>query len=142
MAHPTGLSSVLLILGTGALTASVTLSVLVVFPQLRARKTRQEYPSNFIYFGHLRHWVPTELENRLAADPIPLAQLSLQLVNTSKIAWRKHVWLQWSLSLFIAGVLALATALVAERVDAHVATNEPSPSPSITHIMNNASLEH
>lgn len=107
-----GWIAALVLAGTIALVISVTLSVLVVFPQLRGRRSRKEYQNNFVYFGHLRHWRPVELQKRLAANPVRLDQLSRQLVNMSKIVWRKHVWLQWSLALFIGGVLLIGGALV------------------------------
>lgn len=94
-------------IGIACLVVGVFLAVLVVMPQLRSRASAREYQDNFIYFGHLRHWDPDTLSQRLVDDPVGLDQLSRQLVNMSRILWRKHIWLQWSLSAFMAG-MALA----------------------------------
>ncbi|WP_420807801.1 Pycsar system effector family protein [Antribacter gilvus] len=107
-----GWVALLLRIGIVALLLSTTLSVLVVFPQLRGRATRKEYPENVIYFGHLRHWDPVALENRLSTPVADLGQLSRQLVNMSRIVWRKHIWLQWSLALFVVGVALFGASLI------------------------------
>jgi hypothetical protein len=127
LADSSGWTSALLLGGVCVLLLSVALSILVVFPQLRGRKSRREHAQNFVYFGHLRHWNPTDLEARLAATPVRLAQLSRQLVHMSRIAWRKHVWLQWSLSLLMAGLLLVGAALVTSRTSAPPTPNHDLP---------------
>lgn len=119
-------------LGAGVLliAASVVLSVLVVFPQLRGRATRREYSNDVVYFGHLRLWEPQRLAARLAEDSGELDVLSRQLVRMSKIAWRKHVWLQWSLALFVAGVLAVGGSFLSDRAASPLTHDEPAPSSS------------
>lgn len=83
--------------GVGLLLFSVGASLAVVFPQLRRWRSRRDWRENTIYFGHLRHWDPSELAGRLG-EPFPEAEeLARQLVAMAKIAWRKHAWLQWSL---------------------------------------------
>ncbi|MFG6294122.1 Pycsar system effector family protein [Streptomyces rochei] len=95
------------------LTAAV-LAILVVAPRLRAKKKLEaESSENFIFFGHLQFWEPTALAQKLQEqDMLPV--LTNQLVNMSKIAWRKHRFVQLSFLLagiggvlvFIAGVIA------------------------------------
>lgn len=122
------LASVLFSLGSFTLAASVVLSVLVIFPQLRGRKSKLEAPNHFIYFGHLRHWEPAALEERLRGDKVGLTQLATQLVNMSQIVWRKHRWLQWSLAMFVAGVVLISGALLVPRSEPHSdATVSPVP---------------
>lgn len=101
-----------LYLGLASIFASVVLSILVVLPQLRAKHTKSEYKQNRIYFGHLRHWEDDDLAKSLKEEEHEIDQLARQLVNTSKIIWRKHVWLQWSLYAFLAGVLLLGLVIV------------------------------
>jgi hypothetical protein len=89
------------------LLASIMLSLLVVMPQLNRRQSKREWRSNTIYFGHLRHWAPDDLAKRLGDTETHPDQLARQLVAMSKIAWRKHLWLQTSLALLVAGVTLL-----------------------------------
>ena len=98
--------------GLACLTASVGLAVLVVMPQLRRRHLRAEYRSNAVYFGHLRLWQPIELAAHLRHTDHELDVLARQLVDMSKIVWRKHVWLQWSLVCLLAGVVLVAATYV------------------------------
>ena len=82
---------------------SIVLSLAVIFPQIARLKSRRNWKSNMIFFGHLRHWQPTELAEALRKGPFEEEQLARQLVEMSKVAWRKHAWLQWSLFGFLAG---------------------------------------
>ena len=94
------------------LAASVMASLAVVMPQLSRWKAKRNWPSNMIYFGHLRRWDPDRLAEALSSEIPATAQLARQLVEMSKIAWRKHAWLQWSLVLlFIAPVLLVVAGL-------------------------------
>ncbi|MFF9101946.1 Pycsar system effector family protein [Streptomyces rubrogriseus] len=90
------------------------LAIFVVTPRLRSReKLKEEFAENFIYFGHLQFWQPEALTRTLQDQDI-LPILSAQLVNMSKIAWRKHRFVQLSFLLaglggalvFIAGIIA------------------------------------
>jgi hypothetical protein len=92
------------------LIASVLLSLAVVWPQLGRWKARQNWSSNMIYFGHLRRWDPDKLAAELADGKPTVPQLALQLVTMSKINWRKHAWLQWSLLCLVVGSGLLAWA--------------------------------
>lgn len=95
--------------GVGLLAASVVLSVLVVMPRTRNKNIPVEWPSNFIYFGHLQHWSPEPLEQALRTlDPLPM--LSRQLVVMSRIACVKHRRVQESLALAVGGAFLVAIA--------------------------------
>lgn len=98
-------------IGLAVLFGSMLASLAVVMPQLSRRRARRTWQTNMIYFGHLRHWDPEQLANELIAGNIPsAAQLARQLIEMSRIAWRKHVWLQWSLILLIVASLLLVAA--------------------------------
>lgn len=94
--------------GFALLCASVALAILVIFPRLRARKARRNWSNNAIYFGHLRFWNPSDLASFLKAGELSEIQLATQLVTMSKIAWWKHVALQWSLIALVLGCFSLA----------------------------------
>lgn len=74
----------------------VLLAALVVAPRLNARSVKKSWKSNFIYFGHIRHWPLVDL--RSALDGLDrtkeLDLLAAQLSAMSKIAWLKHRILQ------------------------------------------------
>jgi hypothetical protein len=90
--------------------ASVLASLAVVMPQLSRRKARRNWSTNTIYFGHLRRWDPNKLAQALSSGTLTTDQLARQLVEMSKIAWRKHAWLQWSLGFLLFGVALLVWA--------------------------------
>lgn len=83
------------------------LAVTVVAPRLRGRKAKAESATNFIYFGHARHWNPSDLECALRTSDM-LPQLSRQISAMAKISWKKHVRVQWSFWLATLGGLLLA----------------------------------
>jgi Family of unknown function (DUF5706) len=90
----------------------IAMAGLVVFPYLDRRKARIHWRSGVIYFGHLRRWQPSELADYLFAlsTRTQLDILSRQLITTSKIAWIKHVRLQWSMPGAALGTLLFAIA--------------------------------
>ncbi len=90
------------LLGLGALCAAS-----VVSPRLRSRAMKRESAENFIYFGHIKDWEPAALATALRQDDV-LAVLSRQLVAMSRIAWRKHRQVQWSLISGVTGALIVA----------------------------------
>ncbi|MEQ1699264.1 MAG: Pycsar system effector family protein [Ilumatobacteraceae bacterium] len=104
--HLHGMALVLYWVGLGLLILGLVMCVWVVRPRLRTAKVKTESTNNFIYFGHVKHWDPTALENAFYKQDM-LAMLSRQLVATSKIAWEKHLMLRWSVHLTAAGVLTL-----------------------------------
>jgi Pycsar effector protein len=93
------------------LAAGIVLAALAVAPSLNVRsKLKVTAKDNYVYFGHLRHWNPNRLPAKLAEDPLPV--LSRQLVVMSKIAWRKHVLIVWSMIIAGAGALAATFAVL------------------------------
>ena len=97
-----------LLLGAAALSA-----IDAVVPRTRTAAIDAEWPRNYVYFGHLRHWQPEELAERLANKPDDLLPvLCRQLVNMSKIAWLKHRRVQLSLTLAAVGVTSIALAAI------------------------------
>ncbi|WP_368067388.1 Pycsar system effector family protein [Streptomyces sp. VNUA116] len=93
-----------LFLAGGAACAAVTVS-----PNLRKERRGANADDDFLFFGHLRSWAPTELETALR-DKDPLPALSRQLVVMSEVAWTKHRWVQWSFVLAAAGAITLGLA--------------------------------
>jgi hypothetical protein len=99
-------------LGVALLAVGVFCAAMVVRPDLRCGRQPQVEADEFVFFGHLRHWRPGELESRLRkGDALP--ELSRQLVILSALAWRKHQWVNWSFTLGTVGcvVVGLAAAL-------------------------------
>ncbi len=92
------------------LAASVLASLGVVMPQLSRRKARRNWSENMIYFGHLRRWDASKLAQALSSENPTTDQLARQLVEMSKITWRKHAWLQWSLWFLFLGSALLVWA--------------------------------
>ncbi|PZT70993.1 hypothetical protein DN402_00705 [Streptomyces sp. SW4] len=82
-----------------------------ISPNLRKARRGPGRDDDFLYFGHVRHFEPAELEEVLR-DRDPLPPLSRQLVVMSEIAWVKHRRVQWSLMLAVAGCTAFALATV------------------------------
>lgn len=68
---------------------------------------------HLIYFGHLRHWEPKDLQGRLekltSADE--LEQLSRQLVEMSKLNWAKHRWLQAAMVLALFSIVLISISI-------------------------------
>ncbi|MCX4822180.1 DUF5706 domain-containing protein [Streptomyces sp. NBC_01142] len=99
----------LLATGTSLIGLAILLAMLVVAPRMKGSQARRLSPSDFIYFGHVRHWDPERLVETLReADPLPA--LSRQLVVISKVAWRKHRCMQLSLLAAAAGTVFIALA--------------------------------
>ena len=96
--------------GLGLLALSVLWSLAVVWPQLGRCEAKRNWSSNMIYFGHLRRWDADKLGAVLAEGTPTLPQLARQLVTMSKINWRKHAWLQYSLFCLVVGSAMLGWA--------------------------------
>jgi hypothetical protein len=105
------LQNTLFALAALALSVGAILAASVVAPRLRPRGLRQGARSNYIYFGHARHWSPDELTNSLRVED-PLPQLSRQIVVMAQISWTKHIRVGWSIWLGVAGGLLLLVAAV------------------------------
>lgn len=109
-----GITRAAFVLGLVAVFASVVLAVLVVAPHLNRKRNLTTWRTGITYFGHLVHWDPTDLRDRLATlKPDALSMLSEQCVLLSRIAWRKHVLLQQSLVTFVIGACLLTIAALA-----------------------------
>ena len=95
--------------GIGFLALGTLLAGAAIFPQLSRWKARREWKTGIVYFGHLRRWQSETLLRRyenLEAET-PLASLTKQHVIMAKIAWRKHVALQYSMLASLLGVALL-----------------------------------
>ncbi len=107
-ANPGAVGAWVFRVGLALLMLAIGLSLLVVLPQLNRRRSTKEWAQNSIYFGHLRHWEPDQLAKALPNQAAHQGdQLARQMVAMSRIAWRKHSWLQGSL-----GALAAAVGLL------------------------------
>lgn len=94
--------------GVGALAIAALCAVVAVVPRIRFWGTLSEWPSNVVYFGHLRHWSdPADLARAWERLDV-LEMLARQQIAMSKIAWNKHKYVQFSL-----GFAVLGSALVA-----------------------------
>jgi Family of unknown function (DUF5706) len=97
-------------IGAGVLVFAAFAAVTVVLPREGARQAGPPGLDDYLFYGHLRLWVPQDLAERLAhADPLPA--LATQLVAMSDIAWVKHRRVRQSLILAMAGVALLALAV-------------------------------
>lgn len=110
-----GLQLATAISAVSALVAAVACALWVVFPRLERIRTPGAAPDGLIYFGHLRARSEADIANALAgmSPTEERAQLARQLRITGDIAWRKHSWLQRSLTLFVVGSALLVLAFVA-----------------------------
>lgn len=107
LAHLTGSRLLVERTGLGSIGLGVFLAALVVAPRLNRHASKKDWQSNFVYFGHLRHWKPVDLKGRLKDLSLDqeLEVLSAQLVATSEIAWSKHSKLQSGMWLLLGGVV-------------------------------------
>lgn len=95
--------------GVAALGLALLFSASAVIPRTRWRALKEEWSSNFVFFGHLRYWSQDELVRALSdADPMPA--MAQQLVAMSRIAWWKHVAVQVSIVLAFVGAAAFVLA--------------------------------
>jgi hypothetical protein len=91
------------------LLGAIVLGILAVLPALGSRRRlRRQHGSNLVYFGHLRWWSPDDLAGKLEAVSRQDAtrMLAEQLVRLSRLSWRKHRLLQWSVLLSGAAFVA------------------------------------
>lgn len=101
--------------GVGVLVTALLVVMTVVAPRLRSFRSRHEWRTNYVYFGHLRRWEPQDLERALTRrDHLPVVTRNVVLM--SKIAWRKHRRLQLSLWLAVLGAAFVGLSSVIERV--------------------------
>jgi hypothetical protein len=99
-------------LGFVLLGAAILGATAAVFPQLASRRVGKDWQHRYIYFGHLRHWMAGALAIRLrsASDEELRDVLANELVAMAKIAWRKHLFLQWAIGLGVAAAGAFLLA--------------------------------
>ncbi|WP_298585143.1 Pycsar system effector family protein [uncultured Kocuria sp.] len=87
-----------------------------VAPSLRWWALNDEWDDNYIYFGHVRHWHAENLSMVLGSGDITPV-LSRQIIQMSRIAWKKHLKVGFSLWLAGAGVLSLIVAAIAAGME-------------------------
>lgn len=102
----TALSRWIVGVGLLLLLVSVILSMLVLMPRIKLREPKSKN-RGYLYFGHLRHWDKGTLSATLARNQVSDGQIADQVITMSQIAWRKHVLLQWSLYLLLAGIVVI-----------------------------------
>jgi hypothetical protein len=98
--------------GVSFLIGAILCAGAAVFPQLNRRNARRTWQHNYVYFGHLRRWQPKDLITAVQTDGTEREHfvVSTQIIALSKIVWRKHVFLQWSMSLALLGAVCVGTA--------------------------------
>ncbi|MPQ96869.1 hypothetical protein GB931_02815 [Modestobacter sp. I12A-02628] len=104
-----GAALILFWFGVASIVLGVVAVAMVVKPRVRRRDVAQEWHDNYIFFGHLKSWSPAELGEALSEKPV-LPVLARQLVNMSKIAWRKHLLVEVSLLCAAVGTVLVALA--------------------------------
>jgi hypothetical protein len=116
----TGLHLDVAIAALVTLAGAVASALWVVFPRLGSRKQHAEDGGDdIIYFGHLRHHMADDIVGilkRLTPED-ERRQLARQLHIIGEVAWRKHVWLRWSIALLAIGSILFALSLVAFDVE-------------------------
>jgi hypothetical protein len=99
--------------GISALILAMVAAGFAVFPMLGSvRRQYAQHRTHVVYFGHLRHWEPADLQRRLQ-DLRPEDQfesLADQLVRAGRMNWAKYRLIQVSLVLALVGVLAVSAA--------------------------------
>lgn len=95
-------------LGSGLflLLLSVVLSTLVLLPRIKLKEPKPDQ-RGYLYFGHLRHWDKDTLSATLVRNKVNDGEIASQVIKMSQIAWWKHVLLQWSLYLLLAGIFVI-----------------------------------
>lgn len=106
-----GISLALLWAGAVLLACGACCAAAAVSPNLRKERRGPQPDDDVLFFGHLRHWDPSELEAALKNKDL-LPNLSRQIVVMSEIAWTKHRRVQWSFALAAAGSAALGLAAI------------------------------
>nr|WP_240955684.1 Pycsar system effector family protein [Streptomyces thermoviolaceus] len=94
--------------GVALLAVSVVLAVLAVLPRHdREGHRRPAHRDDFVFYGHIRHLTPAELEESLREhDPLPA--LSRQIVAMSRILWIKQRLVRQSLLVAVGGGALIA----------------------------------
>ncbi|WP_284984448.1 Pycsar system effector family protein [Arthrobacter sp. efr-133-TYG-118] len=108
----TGITPVFYWLGLLSLVAGAFFALVVVRPRLKATGLQKASSENYIYFGHAQYWESDELDAALRKGDI-LPVITRQIVVMADIAWQKHRWVQWSMTLGgVGGALLVACGLI------------------------------
>jgi pycsar effector protein len=106
-----GWSLILYWCGIALILLAMLSAAATIVPRLDRRQIEKTWRENFTYFGHLRRWDSKELAERLRRiGTADLDAISVNLITMSKIAWRKHEFLQASIALLVAAILLLVIA--------------------------------
>lgn len=89
--------------GVVALVVAAVCAVAAVIPRVRFWATLSEWETNVIFFGHVRHWSDSAALAAALEQRDMLDVLARQHIAMSKIAWSKHLWVQFSLALAVLG---------------------------------------
>ncbi|MCC3653384.1 DUF5706 domain-containing protein [Streptomyces sp. S07_1.15] len=96
--------------GLTLLALTAVLAVLAVPPRCNpAGRVRSYHVDDFIFYGHLRHWSPEELADRLGRHT-PLPALLRRLVDMNRIVWIKQRLVRQSLLTAVGGCVLIAVA--------------------------------
>ncbi|TMQ90113.1 hypothetical protein ETD83_36815 [Actinomadura soli] len=100
--------------GVVLLVCAIILAGSAIFPQLNRRDAKRNWNRNYVYFGHLRRWAPSDLVNTLkdGNDQRNELVLSTQLIALSQIVWRKHAFLQYSMCMVVPGNITIWASLL------------------------------
>jgi len=112
LAELTTLSRWIIAGGIVLLFMSLVLSLTVLRPRVKLNEPKPE-DRGYLYFGHLRHWKKEELSRVLARNAVNDDQLADQVIKMSMIAWRKHLWLKWSLVFLLIGIAVIGALYLA-----------------------------
>jgi hypothetical protein len=102
-------------LGCAFLVAGTVFASIGVAPRLKRAVAQKQSETNFIYFGHARHWTAEKLEAALRTDDL-LHQLARNIVVTADISWKKHVAVNWSIWLTLAGGVCFLGYVIFVRI--------------------------
>lgn len=114
----TGWRDIVLTASVALIFIALTLAGAAVYPLLgRVKDHKARHLDHTIYFGHLRHWDPSQLAAKLQAlSPAEeTKQLALQMKMMSEGNWRKHRCLQGALVAAGAAAILLAIATLWPR---------------------------
>lgn len=80
--------------------------------RLKADVVKKMSAENFIFFGHAQYWESDDLATALKERDI-LPMITRQIVIMAEIAWKKHRWVQVSMTLGgVGGALMVACGLL------------------------------
>jgi hypothetical protein len=95
--------------GVAFIVLGLVVVALCVRPRLRNPNIEAESKVDYIYFGHVRRWDAESLSNELARNEMTQV-VTRQVVRMAEIAWRKHRYLQVSITSAMIGTLLVSLA--------------------------------